>query len=423
MISYIDARSAQIWMLLEPEVKTVQLDVRNYDNTKFLNYEYEVQNPYKFKNYIPVTIPLESLRPNTEFILNVYVDSVKYDKQFDLYTARPHLDDTHFLIGGGLWKLDNESEVIFQSMKKMNSDFMIWMGNNIVSDLNESDMNFRNLVDQYVETRSNPSLNDFLQSTPQIATWGGVDFGKINGGIDWALKDSAFYAFDMFWPNSLRKTYNYTFWDYGVYQKYAYNDLDVFLLDARFFREKKTDNSPSMLGDTQMERLFEEINKSGATFTFIVSPTPFLFEGEESLLNYKDQFDHFMYRLKVSGAEGVILLSYQDLQNTEGNEWVKDKSKKDGLIQKGYISANNTQFKKYEKDPNWSDLRYWHPIYEFNFGQIAGLSQNFSRIKVEGESGKRVCIIETFNETGERLFIKRIHEDELKFKPNISSPK
>ena len=144
MISYIDARTAQIWMLLEPEAKTVQVDVRNYDNTKFLNYEYEVQNPYKFKNYIPVTIPLESLRPNTEFILNVYVDSVKYDKQFDLYTTRPHLDDTHFLIGGGLWKLDDESEVIFQSMKKMNSDFMIWMGNNIVSDLDESNMNFRN---------------------------------------------------------------------------------------------------------------------------------------------------------------------------------------------------------------------------------------------------------------------------------------
>ena len=96
-----------------------------------------------------------------------------------------------------------------------------------------------------------------------------------------------------------------------------------------------------------------------------------------------------MYRLKLSGLEGVILLSGQ---------------------------GKETQFTKYEKDPNWNDLRFWHPIYEFNFGSIAdGGSQNFSRIKVEGKSGKRVCIIETFNEVGERLFIKRIHEDELKF--------
>ena len=38
MISYIDARTTQIWMLLEPDAKTVEVDVKNYDNTKFLNY-------------------------------------------------------------------------------------------------------------------------------------------------------------------------------------------------------------------------------------------------------------------------------------------------------------------------------------------------------------------------------------------------
>ena len=391
MISYIDARSAQLWMLLESDAKTVQVDVRNYDNTKFLNYEYKVKNTHNFKNFIPVTIPIEALRPNTEFVLSVSIDNVKFDKQFDLYTARPHLDDTHFLIGGGVAELNNKTDDIFYAMKKMNSDFMIWMGNNIESDLDENNIDFRSLVDQYVKTRSNAALNEFLQSTPQIATWDEVDYGMENGGNEWALKDTAFYVFDMFWPNSLKKTYNYTFWDYGVYQKYAYNDIDLFLLDARFFREKTTDNSPSLFGDTQIERLFEEINKSGATFTFIVSPTPFLFDGEESLLNYKNQLDHFMYRLKTSGAEGVILLSGQ---------------------------GEETQFKKYSKDPNWSDMRFWHPVYEFNFGSIAngnGASQNFSRIKVEGKSGKRVCIIETFNEIGERLFIKRIHEDELKF--------
>ena len=389
MISYIDARSAQLWMLLEPDAETVEVDVNNYDNTKFLNYTFEVKNPHKFKDYIPVTIPIEALRPNTEFVLNISVDGVKLDKQFDLYTARPHLDDTHFLIGGDITRLNDETDDIFSSMKKMNSDFMIWLGDNISSDLNENNVDFRSLVDQYVNTRSNPYLNDFLQSTSHIATWDDIDYGKVDGGIDWALKDTAFYAFDMFWPNSLKKTYNYTFWDYGVYQKYAYNDIDVFLLDSRFFREKTNDSSPSMFGDTQIERLFEEINKSGATFTFIVSSTPFLFEGDESLLNYKGQLEHFMYRLKMSGSEGVILLS-------------------------GH--GKSTQFKKYEKDPNWSDLRFWHPVYEFNFGSIAGnSSQNFSRIKVEGKSGKRVCIIETFNENGERLFVKRIHEDELKF--------
>ena len=388
MFSYIDARSTQLWILLEPDAKQVEVNVNNYDNTKFLNYEYKVKNPHKFKNYIPVTIPIEALRPNTEYVVNISIDGVKLDKDFDLYTARPHLDDIHFLIGGGLFELNEKTDDIFHKMKKMNSDFMIWMGNNISSDLSVEDIDFRNLVDQYVETRSNSALNEFLQSTPQIANWDEVDYGMQNGDIEWALKDTAFYAFDMFWPNALKKTYNYTFWDYGVYQKYDYNDVDIFLLDARFFREKTTDKSPSLFGDTQIERFFQEINKNGATFTFIVSPTPFLFPGDESLVNYKDQLEHFISRLKDSQTEGVILLSGQ---------------------------GSETQFKKYEKDPNWSDMSFWHPIYEFNFGALSsGDKQNFSRIKVEGKSGKRVCIIETFDQSGKQIFIKRIHESELR---------
>jgi len=97
-----------------------------------------------------------------------------------------------------------------------------------------------------------------------------------------------------------------------------------------------------------------------------------------------------MYRLKVSGTEGIILLS--------GN-------------------GEETIVKKYDNDPEWSGADFWYPIYELNFGSIAksDQSQNFSRIRVEGELHKRVCSIETFDSSGNIIFRKRIHEDELKF--------
>jgi len=138
-----------------------------------------------------------------------------------------------------------------------------------------------------------------------------------------------------------------------------------------------------------MERLFEEINKNGATFTFIVSPTPFLLEGNESMINYSGHLNEFLNRLKTSNVEGVILLSSQGLKTT---------------------------FVKLDKYSNLIESKYWSPIYEFNLGSIAGpAQQNFSRIKVEGELNERVCIIETFNEKGEVLFEKIIHEDQLKY--------
>ena len=34
----------QIWMLLEPDKNEVNVEVGNYDNDKFRNYEFEVKN-------------------------------------------------------------------------------------------------------------------------------------------------------------------------------------------------------------------------------------------------------------------------------------------------------------------------------------------------------------------------------------------
>ena len=230
MVSYTDGYSTQIWMLLEPDAKQVNVEVKNYDNDKFRNYEFEVKNPHNFKHYIPVTLPIESLVPNMEFTLNLFVDSVPVkNAEVDIFTKRPHLDDTHFLIGGDITNLNEKSDDIFSSMISKNSDFMVWIGDNINSDISGEEITFNDLVEKYVDTRMNPQLNKFIKSIPHIATWDDLDYGLINGGTNWGLKDSVFYAFDMFWPNALNKTYNYTFWDYGTYQKYSYNDIDIFL--------------------------------------------------------------------------------------------------------------------------------------------------------------------------------------------------
>ena len=386
MLSYIDARTTQVWMLVDQSVKTIQIDLVDYDNNKTLEFTHNVENPYFFQDYIPLTIPLESLRPNTEYIMTISIDGNEYEKNFDIYTSRPYLDDTHFLIGGDISNLSSKSDDIFNSMTEMKSDFMIWTGDNLSSNSFKNKLSFKSLSNDYISTRLNSSLNNFLQSTPQIASWSNLDFPSFNSYEN--LKDTFYHVFDLFWPNSLKKTYNYTFMDYGLYQKYSYNDIDVFLLDTRSFREEPSSNS-SLLGNNQMERLFEEINKNGATFTFIVSPTPFLLEGNESMINYSGHLNEFLNRLKTSNVEGVVLLSSQGFR---------------------------TSFVKLDKSSNLIESKYWSPIYEFNLGSIAGSGpQNFSRIKVEGELDNRICIIETFNEKGEVLFFKKIHEDELKY--------
>ena len=46
MVSYIDARTTQVWMLVDQSVKTIQVDLVDYDNNKTLEFTHNVENPY-----------------------------------------------------------------------------------------------------------------------------------------------------------------------------------------------------------------------------------------------------------------------------------------------------------------------------------------------------------------------------------------
>ncbi len=381
MVSFIDGYSTQIWFLLDKDAKNIKIDFKDYDEDKLLEYNFTVTNEHQFTQYVPYTVTIEKLLPNTEYIASVYVDDI-FIKELDIFTKRPHLDDIQFLLGYNL--TNSTSSSLFTHMRRTNSDFMVWLGGYV--SYADDRVNFNNIFNSYVNSRIKPEINDFISSLPQIASWSSLDYGS-DLGFNWALKDSAYLAFDMFWPNSLNKTYNYTFYDYGVYQRYNYNDLDLFLLDSRSFREVASSNS-TLYGDKQIERLFQEINNNGSTFTIIASPSPFTFDTHESFLNYKKQFEYFIYRLRVSGTEGVVLVSTGSKEETQMYQYDLSETKWNGKVKSFY------------------------PIYEFNFPPLS--DNKFSLIRVEGTSGKRILSFDTYNEKGNLIYRKRIHETELK---------
>lgn len=372
MLSYVDGYSTQIWLLLDSEVKTVEIDIRDYENDKLLEYDFDVINPHDLDE-VPFTIQLETLSPNKEYIMSVFVDGV-FIKEMDLFTKRPHLDDLQFLISSDL---GNPSPDIFSHMSNTHSDFMVWLGGHVSSD-GASDLN--NLISSYTDVRKDAKLNHFMTSTPQISTWGKLDYSlDINAPL--SLKQTAYNAFEMFWPNSLKKTYNYTFFDYGTYQRYTYNDVDLFLLDAMTFR---TEDKSVCYGDKQIERMFQEMQNTGATFTIIASPLPFTFDTEDAFLNYQREFNHFLYRLEMSDLDGIVLIS-------TGGE---------------ISTAMNTY--------TWSDeiTNKELSISEFNF---CPLNMNtYSLINVSGKAGYRVFAFETYNENGTLIYRKKLYQNQLK---------
>jgi len=367
MVSFVDAYGTQVWFLLSSSAKKIEFDIKDYEKDKLWEYDFEVDSKNETGEFFPYTVKIEKLLPNKEYVASVYVDG-EFIKEIDIFTKRPHLDDVQFLLG---CNLDIPSSAMLSNMKQTNSDFMVWLGGHVNL---KNENSYDEIIEKYLDVRKNPIINNFMTSMPQISTWNICDFKYQNIHTGDLMLDSSYFAFDAFWPNSLQKTYNYTYYDYGTYQRYTYNDVDVFLLDAMTFR---TDNK--LYGDKQIERLFQEINNTGSTFTIIASPEPFL----EDFVDYKTEYEYFLYRLQMSENKGCILVS------TGQNEGTK-----------------------------LSQLEMFDEVYNksisFNEFSISSLSNNqYSLVSIKGSKGDRTLSFETYNQNGNLLYSKSFHENDF----------
>ncbi len=397
MVSYIDNYSSRMWLLVPKGTENIRLHLEDFNEEKSfdINYtvgkvdEYKDNKWYKsihsahFGDEIPVVIDLQNLSKDSEYNIEVYLDGDMVFEEFALYTSRSHSDDIYFLFGSQLNidQKDSHSEDILKKMVKTDNNFMIWGGNNVYIE-NGKYENFASVCNSYKELRKRPTVNEFMQSTPHIAIWDENDYGLHNSNSSMALKDSALMAFNLFWPNTPQKVYNYTYRDYGVYKKYDYEDIDIFMLDDRMFRAADGEDD-ALYGNRQLDRLFLEMWGSNATFKFLVSSIPFMDPtASDAMMKYSEEYKSFMNRLADGKFEGVVFIS--------ANENVNDIIK--------------------------SDRASGYPLYELTTGPlIDGDKGNYSRVKVDGADGSRILTFEIFNKNGKVIKTQKIHESELMF--------
>ena len=117
-------------------------------------------------------------------------------------------------------------------------------------------------------------------------------------------KEMALRVFDEYWANTSLGATNVP----GTFSKESYGDVDVFLLDDRYYRSPESNASGSILGAAQTQWLEAELLASTAVFKLVVSGSLFSRAGE----TWKDfpaarasLFD-FMAQNQVTG---VVLLS------------------------------------------------------------------------------------------------------------------
>lgn len=206
---------------------------------------------------------------------------------------------------------------IFDAIAANQPDVMVWLGDTIYF----RDQDFggdaaERMNARWLATRSYRPLQRLLQTGQHYAIWDDHDYGPDNSDRSFGLKATSLELFRRYWANG-----SYGLADVpGIFSKVSYEDVDIFLLDDRYYRDD--DAAPdapgkTMLGAAQLDWLKRELLRSRATFKLIANGSRMLSErppastrrGGEGWHNHPEERRAFLDWLAAKRIDGVVFLS------------------------------------------------------------------------------------------------------------------
>jgi alkaline phosphatase D len=199
-------------------------------------------------------------------------------------------------------------------MAKEDAAFMLWLGDNWYT----REVDFHSdwgLWYRAHHDRKSSVLQNFLKAMPHLAMWDDHDFGPDNSGSNFVLKETSREIFKNYWCNPSHGEN-----EQGVYTKYSYSDVDVFLCDDRWWRsadhwKDSVNGQPNpekiILGTKQMTWLKNSLLHSKATFKIIMIGTQVLNQSSsgEGFSNFPIEYNELMNFLQEYKISGVLFLT------------------------------------------------------------------------------------------------------------------
>jgi len=380
---------------------------------------------------------LSGLQMNTSYRYKILLDGVeqqfKYPLIFktkNLWEWRTDAPDFSFMFGSCNYVNDSiydrpgkpygQGTQIFKTMADVQTDFMIWLGDNVyyreADYSSESGMKYR-----YFHTRKEPDMQKFLASRNHYAIWDDHDFGDDDACKTFEFKDVSRNLFMKYWAN---KTYGQD--GQGIYSSFKWSDAEFFMLDDRWFRDESLLDEvnyfhKSMLGRQQLDWLFNSLKHSKSTFKFICFGGQFLNTQteKESHNIYQRERAEILKFISEQKINGVVFIS-GDRHHTE------------------LLKYTHKMHDYYSKKTGKKDYEFNYPLYDITSSAIsAGSSKiintaeernpnrvpntlvvdnNFCTISVSGAKDQRIVLIKCYNQKSDIKWTYSIKESELRRK-------
>ena len=407
IVGSVTKNSAKVWIAYRG--KGQNLLILGDTSEKRIYYPTNLSYITNAKGEVALTMDFTGLKPNHLYNVLISIDGWGANARCSFKTqADTDIKDFNFLLGScALMNTDilrgifpGGSSWIFYRMKKKQSDFMVWLGDNVYY-LGKQYTSYDNMFKRNLTVRNFfPVLQMFLAQQPNYAIWDDHDYGWNDADRTFPLRDTALKVFKGFWPN----TYDARDTLKGTYFTFRYYDTEFFMTDDRYYRAPEGDTAGDFLGKEQLAWLKSKLLASNATFKFICIGSQVLNDSYygESYAKYPKERNNLLDYIVANNIKGVIFIT--------GDKHFSEMSKR---VWKGYT------FLDFTSSPLTSPVIKLRTSGFVNTYSVPGTllyRKNFGKISITGSPGNRVCKMEIYGRGGEKKWEYVVNANELEKK-------
>ncbi|MBI4755992.1 MAG: alkaline phosphatase D family protein [Betaproteobacteria bacterium] len=288
---------------------------------------------------------------------------------------------------------------IFGAMAAQRPDMVLWLGDNLY--FREPDLGSPwAMARRWRHDRALPELQPLARTGHHFAIWDDHDYGPNDASSAWQFKGEALSLFRRYWANPSYGLPGVP----GIFTVVSFNDVDFFLLDDRWHRDRDRLQAPAktMLGAAQLRWLQNALLSSNARFKVIANGSQMLGEGSrgEGWHHFPEERGAFLEWLAGARVDGVLFLSgdrhFTELTRSErpGNYPLFE-------LTCSPLTAGSWMPEGEARRPNVVP------------GTLVG-ERNFCRLEFSGPGKVRQLVIKSFNARGEELWRQEIRAEELR---------
>jgi alkaline phosphatase D len=251
---------------------------------------------------------VEGLRPGTSYTYRI--ETARGDRELATSRLRTHATrapETR-LAFGSCADIDESTARTWTAIEREHPDALVLLGDTPYIDTTA----LATQRERYLQFAQAPAFASLVAKTPLYSIWDDHDFGANNTDGRLAGKANSRRAFMESRPNP-----GYGEGAAAIYTSFRQGDVEVFLLDTRWFAgtepSRQDPAKPTLLGEPQWRWLESGLARSDATFKVIACGmvwSAFVAPGKTDCWGaYPHEFERFVRLVASTKATGVVLVS------------------------------------------------------------------------------------------------------------------